>query len=312
MLKSLLTWSLIFRGIRLNSVNHHYVPQLYLRGFTSINGRLQVFDKELNKFKKDKQTPRTVLFEKHRNTINLKGHSNDRIETLYSVIESPMGDFFNYVRDGISYNELVSKEGMYLLKLFIAFQFWRMPLLDDFAENYIKNVDLRRFGERILVNDIPLGNVKEIRDLLDTDSGFRHYFRSFYLPVLTFDTRYKEADVDCWRLHAVSDEAKGWDNFLTGDNPLIIESLPDFFAFKSKFFIPLSKCQLVSYSPNGNNGNDLPAIFSTKLAMVMNSQSQKYVVGANREYMSTIIELQGKVYGNSNVNMLRENLFGYI
>ncbi|MFT6133155.1 MAG: hypothetical protein ACJAW2_001886, partial [Shewanella sp.] len=53
----------------MSSINHHYVPQLYLRGFATELGRIQVFDKKLNSFKKDKQTPRTVLFEKHRNTI---------------------------------------------------------------------------------------------------------------------------------------------------------------------------------------------------------------------------------------------------
>jgi hypothetical protein len=53
--------------------NHHYIPQLYLRGFTSQNGKLQVYNKEFSNFERDKHTPKTVFFEKNKNTIFLNG-----------------------------------------------------------------------------------------------------------------------------------------------------------------------------------------------------------------------------------------------
>ncbi len=296
----------------MNSVNHHYIPQLYLKGFTSDNGRLQVFDKLRKNFKKDKQTPRTILFEKHRNTIKINGVYTDRIEKLYTVQETPFGEFFNYVRKGISQAELISDEGIYLLKQFIATQFWRMPLLDSFADDYILQLDLNKFGNRITINGVSLGQVDYIKRLLKSDKGFRHYFRSFYLPVLMFDSRVHDKDFHCWKLHTVSAEDGSWDNLLTGDNPIIVENIVEMFTFKSKLILPLSKTQLVTYSPNGNNDCDLPPIFSTKLAMVMNSQCQKYVVGANRSYMENINDLQERVYGVDGVGKLREELFGYI
>ena len=299
-------------GSKLNSVNHHYIPQLYLKGFTADNGRLQVFDKAIHKFKKDKQTPRTILFEKNRNTIEVKGVLTDKLEKFYLVLESPFGEFFNYVRKGISQDELISKDGIYLLKQFVATQFWRMPLLDPFADDYILQLDLNRFGSRITVNGCPLGQVDEINRLIKTDKGFRHYFRSFYLPALMFDSQVHDHDFHCWRLHTVSAEDSGWDNFLTSDNPLIVENIIDMFAFKSKLILPLSKTQLVTYSPSGKNNCDFPPIFSTKLAMVMHSQSQKYLVGANREYMENIIELQERVYGADAVVKLRHEIFEYI
>lgn len=296
----------------LDSVKHHYVPQLYLRGFTADNGRLQVFDKKYKKFKQDKETPRTVLFEKHRNTIEVNGVQTDKLEKLYSSIETPLGQFFDHVRKGISQDELISENGIYLLKIFVATQFWRMPLLDDFADIYIRNLDLNRFGDRITINGEPLGEVKEISQLIESNKGFRHAFRSFYLPLLTFDLRVHKEDFRCWRLHTVSSEFSSWDNFLTGDNPLVVENVAEIFAYKSKFILPLSKTQLVTYSPNGINHGDFPPIFSTKLAMVMNSQSQKYLVGANREYMEKIIELQESMYGSEGLLKLRHELFEYI
>ena len=105
----------------MNSIKHHYVPQLYLRGFVAETGRLQVFDKKLDCFKKDKQTPRTVLYEKHRNTILHKGVRTDALEKLYGTIEAPLGEFFDLVRNGISSEELISKDGLYLLKIFIEY-----------------------------------------------------------------------------------------------------------------------------------------------------------------------------------------------
>ncbi len=304
--------TVICKGGDLTSERHHYVPQLYLKGFTSENGRLQVFDKKYLKFKKDKQTPKTVLFEKHRNTINFKGCPTDKIEKLYGAIETPFGDFFNHVRKGISKEELISKEGIYLLKIFVATQFWRMPLIDGFADYFIQNLDLNRFGSRITINNTPIGEVKVIRNLLISDSGFRHYFRSFYLPLLMFDFRVHDHDYHNWKLHDVAPEEGGWDNILTGDNPIIVEDISEMFSFNSKLILPLSKNQLVTYSPSRGEDCDLPAIFSTKLAMVMNSQSQKYLIGANREYIEAVLELQKSVYGDTDVPKLRHELFEYI
>lgn len=296
----------------MSSVNHHYIPQLYLRGFTSSDGRLQVFDKDLQKFKKDKQTPKTILFEKNRNTIEFQGESSDQIEKLYSGIESSFGDFFNHIRKGISHDELISNEGLYLIKLFVAFQFWRMPLTDRFSEVYINDLDLKKFGNKIMFGGVPLGEIKKIRELLKSDSGFRHYFRSFFLPLLTFDLRIHEADFECWCLHTVSDKYDGWGNLLTGDNPIIIEDISNVFSFKSKFFMPLSKNQLISYSPTGSNKTDFSAIISTKLTMVMNSQCQKYLVGENREYMEKMLKLQDDIYGKNGIEKLRKELFEQI
>ncbi|MBN0989857.1 DUF4238 domain-containing protein [Amphritea pacifica] len=230
----------------MTSVNHHYVPQLYLKGFTSVDGKLQVFDKAYLQFKKDKQTPKTVLFEKHRNTILFEGCPTDKLEKLYATIESPFGEFFNHVRKGISQEELISKEGIYLLKLFIATQFWRMPLLDDFAHDFIKNLDLKRFGNRITINETPLGEVEEIQRLLAVDRGFRHYFRSFYLPLLMFDVRVHDHDYEYWKLHEVAPDEGSWDNFLTSDNPIIVEDIAEMFSFNSKLILPLSKRQLLT------------------------------------------------------------------
>ena len=293
----------------LNSIKHHYVPQLYLRGFVAETGRLQVFDKKLDCFKKDKQTPRTVLYEKHRNTILHKGVRTDALEKLYGTIEAPLGEFFDLVRNGISSEELISKDGLYLLKIFIAFQFWRMPILDPIADHYIKNLDLTKFGNKITLNGVNLGESEPIKLAIQTDSGFRKYFRSFMLPFLTFDLRVHESDYKSWKVHHVSDDNKGWNNFITGDNPLIFEDLEKMFAFKSKFIMPLTNNRLITCSPELNPNMDLKPLFTTYLAMATYKQCDHFVVGTDKAYME---EIRSFLDSKAMPNDLRSELFKYI
>ncbi|HAS8349099.1 TPA: DUF4238 domain-containing protein [Vibrio vulnificus] len=293
----------------MSSINHHYIPQLYLRGFVADSGRLQVFDKKRNAFKKDKQTPRTVLFEKHRNTIKYNGINSDEIERLYSLIESPLGDFFNLIRKGISKDEIISQEGLYLIKLFIAIQFWRLPISDYFVDYYIDNLDLTKFGNTFSVSGVCLGETQKIKFNLQNNSGFRHYFRCFILPLITFDLRVHESEFPLWNVHNVSPDFKDWNNFLTGDNPLIIEDVASMFSFNSKFILPLSNNSLITFSPTLKPHINTDQLFTTYLCMVTYQQCHRYVVGTNREYMEQIRGLVNEFGESSNTRL---KLFRYI
>jgi len=296
----------------LTSVRHHYIPQLYLKGFVNSNNKLQVFDKSIGTFLKDQQTPRTVFFGKHRNTINSQDIPTDTIEKLYGRLETPFGEYFKLIRNGITEESFRSKKSIYLLKLYLAIQFWRLPITDVFAEVFIRNLDLARFGNRITFSGTPIGNVPKIKALLETDIGFRHYFRSFLLPLLMFDSQVHEDDPKNWKLLTVSDEDTNWENVLTGDNPIIVEDIGKMFAFKSKLIFPLSKTQVAIYTPSVSEDVSLPPLFSSKLSMVIYAQTQRYLAGTNRDYMNNIIRLYGELHGRSKFGILRGELFEYI
>lgn len=294
------------------STNHHYIPQLYLNGFTSSNGRMQIYNKLFSKFEIDKHTPRTMFFEKHINTIIFNGVKTDKIEQLYSTLENGFGELFNTIRNGLSNEELISKDGLYLIKLYISIQFWRLPLADNLAEYYIDNVDLKRFGERITIDGVPIGEVKKIRELLKTDKGFRHYFRCFLLPFLTFDTNVSNHEFDHWKVYDVSAASGQWDNFLCSDNPIIIENIEKIYQFKTKLIMPLSKTKLLIHNPNKLSASSLEPIFSTKVAMLTFAQSRKYIAGANRSFMEEIIDIFNSVYGIEKTQKLRDEVFSFV
>lgn len=296
----------------MTSVRHHYIPQLYLKGFKNSDHKLQVFDKSINAFLKDKKTPKTVFFGKHRNTIKSKDIPADTIEKLYGSFETPFGEYFKLIRNGITEESFKSPKSIYLLKLYLAIQFWRLPITDAFADVFINELDLNGCRNRITFRGISIGDLPKIKELLETDDDFRYYFRCFVLPLLMFDSTAQEDDQKNWKLLNASDEDMGWENVLTGDNPIIVDNLENMFAFKSKLIFPLSKRQIAIYTPSTLGSEGLPPLFSTKLSMVTYTQCQRYLAGVNREYIKSTIRLYGEVYGFSKLAALRSELFEYI
>ncbi|WP_417879400.1 hypothetical protein [Vibrio sp.] len=97
--------------------------------------------------------------------------------------------------------------------------------------------------------------------------------------------------------------------FLTGDNPLLFDDLTQMFAFKSKFIMPLSNNQLITFSSIQNHAMNLDPLFTTYLAMATYNQCHRYVVGINKDYIEQIKLFLGSEVEPSN---LRAELFTYI
>ena len=290
-------------------INHHYIPRLYLKGFVSDSGKLRVFDKKYGKFKKDKETPNTVFFEKYRNTIKINGVSTNTIEEFYSKLETSFGVFFNLVREGLSNDEILSKHGLEIIKQYLAIQFWRLPMLDNYSDQFIKDLDLKKYGNRITINENNIGDVKELSHLIQEDADFRYYFRCFYLPILTFDIKVKDDEDKYWSIHDVDPNKKGWDNILCSDNPIVIDKHLDIFRFECKFIFPLSKIKILIFNKDQKEPRNLDPSFSTRLAMVLYAQSTRYIAGANMEYISKVISLYQQFYGPTKLDQLRNELF---
>lgn len=296
----------------MNSINHHYIPQLYLKGFSSDCGKIRVYDKKYGSFKKDKNTPKTVFFEKFRNTVEIKGIKTNIIEKLYGTLESEFARFFNIVRGGLSSQEILSKLGLDIIKQYFAIQFWRLPMLDSFADHYIKNLDLKQFGKRITINGHNIGDVDEFAQLIFEDSDFRYYFRCFFLPVLMFDVKVRDGECSYWSVHNVAPDEGGWDNILCSDNPIVAENIFDLFKFEGKFIFPLSKTKLLVFYKDRTHVKHFEPDFSTRLSMLIYAQSTRYIAGANENYISSVITLYEKYYGSEKMGQLRTELFSQL
>lgn len=121
------------------SSRHHYIPQFFLEGFTNPDGLLYIYDKNHDLILKRPRSPKSVFFEKDRNTIYLR----DSIES--SIIED---DFYSKVDDNLSkiirrfQQEQLSKldftvEDTAHFLFFLITLFWRIPKTDFAAEDLI-------------------------------------------------------------------------------------------------------------------------------------------------------------------------------
>ncbi len=120
------------------SSRHHYIPQFYLKGFYE-NDSFTVYDKSIDKFKKNFQISKMVMFERDRNIISINGIKTDVIETIYAKLETSFSDMFKLIQKHEYPYELLTTEGIRLLKQYISFQFWRTPFVDPFVDDFISH-----------------------------------------------------------------------------------------------------------------------------------------------------------------------------
>lgn len=289
------------------SINHHYIPELYLNGFCRSDGTFDIYDKQYGQFKNKTRTPKTVFFEKGKNTIIFCGQSTDHIEKQYSALESDFGRFFNLTRDGMPSDQLLNADGIRILKQYIAIQFWRLPLLDKFADQYLRTRTLAEIERYCKVSNPPMPSQK-VFELIQSDAGARHYFRSFILPLVTFNLNRPIPDAMKW---AILDLEKP--NNLCSDAPFIFFDNPEnLMEFSGPFIFPLSNSKLLVSKLRSNTATSFDPAMSTRISILIYLQAVRYVATSNKSYLEKIIELSESYAGTTGIMRLQSELLGYI
>lgn len=292
------------------SFNHHYIPQFYLKGFCRSDGTFDVYDKQYGKFKKMPQSPATAFFEKGKNTIKFRGQRTDHIEKQYSELESSFGQLFNLIRGGISSETLFNSEGVYLLKRYMAIQFWRLPRFDDYADQYLKTRTLTEIEHLCTVTTPPIPSQKTF-ELVQSDAGFRHFFRCFILPLCTFNLNRPIPDAMKWVILDVEKPSE-WSNQLCCDAPFIFGSPENLLKFSGSFIFPLSNSKLLVSKPQANTTSSFDPIMSTKISILLYLQARRYVATSNRGYLEKIIELSELYAGMTGIMRLQSEVLAYV
>lgn len=293
------------------SHDHHYIPRCYLKGFCRADRTYDVYDKHYGKFKKLPQSPATSFFERGRNIILFQGERSDEIEKLYARLESGIGSLFNHIRSGVSSESLLQPEGVYLLKLHMAIQFWRLPRMDDFADRYLLSrtpADLERLSSVVTPAILPSARLYE---LIQSDKGFRHYFRSFWLPLSTFDLSKRVPEGMSWTLLDVEDPAR-WSNHLCSDNPFVFLEPMSLHAFSGSFVFPLSSSRLLVSRPLSNPSSSYSPALSTRISILLYLQAERYVAAASRPYLEKILEFSEGYAGSTGLRQLEAEILEFL
>lgn len=294
-----------------SSTNHHYIPKYYLKGFCRPDGTFDVYDKKYRKFKKAPQSPTTAFFERNRNTIKFKGQRTDEIEKIYARLENDISQLFDLIRKDTNTDILLSSDGIYLLKLHIAIQFWRLPKCDNFANQYLKTRTLKEIDHLTSIVKPKLMTSQQVSELIQGDNGFRHYFRSFWLPLGTFNLTRSVPDTFKWSILDISKPSE-WSNHLCSDFPFILNRPEDIFGFSGVFVFPLSNCRILVSKSISNTNSSFDPIFSTKLSILLFLQTNQYIATSNRDYLEKVIELSESYSGLNGIEQLRNDIFSYL
>lgn len=292
------------------SFKHHYIPQFYLEGFCRSDGTFDIYDKAYGKFKKTPQSPATGFFEKGKNTIKFRGYHTDHIEKLYSGLESAFSQLFNLIREVICSETLLNSDGVRLLKQYMAIQFWRLPSLDEYADQYLKTLSLAEI-EHICMVTKPSLSFQKTFELIHSDAGFRHYFRCFILPLFTFDLNRPIPDAMRWVILDV-ERSNEWSNQLCCDAPFIFDNPENLLQFTGPFIFPLSSSKLLVSKPQTNTTSSFDPIMSTKISILFYLQGRRYVASSNREYLEKIIEFSKLYAGKEGIMRLQREVLAYV
>jgi hypothetical protein len=288
------------------SIKHRYIPQFYLKGFCRDDGKFDVYDKKYGKFNKAPQSPAIVFFEPRRNTIKYRGRTTDIIESSYSEVEAPLAQLFALIQSGATEECILKPDGVRLLKTHIAFQFWRLPRLDGFADNYLKGLTIEQVTHHCTVTN-PSLPAEEIHALLKTDNDFRKFAKSFLLPLTTFNLNGSIPASMQWNILDVEDGSQ-WANHLCTDAPFIFDDPSGLMHFSAPFVFPLTNARLLVGRRRTHASISLEPIVSTKISVLSYIQANRYVVTPERAYLEKIIDFSDLYSGTSGMLRLQREI----
>jgi hypothetical protein len=299
----------------MKDIKHHYIPQFYLRYFTNCDGNYHIFDKKYNKFKNDPQSPGTSFFDYNRNRIKINNVNTDQLEEMYSGFENQFSKFINLITAHHYEIEVVENEDMiYMLKCYIAMQFWRLPAHDIYVDEFIKNYNFKLSRNSLIDKNGANFFDDETLELIKNDKYFRYYFRCFIMPSLMFNILENKDKTTEWRIYNTEsygtiNEAYGSFSFLCSDIPIIFDGFTDFFMFKGKILFPVTKNRILIITEK-EYPKYFPESFWGNINLVLYEQSNRYLSVLNKNYLNELISLYNDMRDFE--GFFRKNLFQYI
>ncbi len=285
------------------SWRHHYIPQFYLNGFTSINGHFKIYDVQKNDFLKNGKDfyPESFFFEKDGNSMITEDGKVDSIENSFKVMDSKTAEVFNRINNSTSkekYN--IDENDIALLQYFIGIMYWRIPSNFDEIKNIVERKRFREIGLKIVNQQGEIIDDSEFETRLKSDDNFFKAMK-FHFPSISYPEIF-----NCnTHLHIIS-TSQGFPS-ICSDNPIICRNPETFRVYSDDFIFPLTSTKLFI---RGENLIDFMNTVKIEIDLLTFKQAKKYVSCTDEKYL---VELE-KMYQKSskNLNDLRFSIFKQI
>jgi hypothetical protein len=285
------------------SKRHHYLPEVYLKGFTGEDGKLSVYDIQKKALRKGRYSPKQVYYEWNRNTLEINHLRTDFLEGLYKNIDQTVTPVLKKIQGSLLSADLNPYDYLNLI-FFQGVTYWRIPSTDDEIVNHVrtasKNDLFIKFFDTITNEEVP----DEIYHRLISEKAF---IESYRIPKAIFDylRSNKEFLLDTWKITY----SKGPPSLhLIGDNPILtlVDSVNNIYETESIFPISSSKSLWHLYS---GFPKLIPPEATVTIDQLIFLQSERYVCGPNPEYLKAVADLCQKPYNDNMINYLKHEIF---
>lgn len=281
-----------------NPKKHHCLPQFYLRGFANDNGVFTIYDKELKIFRKSK--PEHEFYEKHRNTVDIRGEKSLIVESMYSHLESILAPVIVAVKNSKHTDSVLNADLVVKLKFFAEVLRWRNPALDDVYEKIAHRFTLKDFG--FALNGIDQETAIGIEKEMIADSSVQKMMRPLIAAFSLNNLSDSEKEMERWRLLY---QDGGFP--IIGDFPIIFNPKTIKDNNNREFILPLSSDRTVIHAKISSN-KQLPNFFTIEKDLAMIHLSRRYVCCKREDYLRFMIEFYYQDYQNIGDDFF-ENIF---
>jgi hypothetical protein len=288
------------------SKRHHYLPQVYLKGFTQSDGMLAVYDIQKKELKKGWFSPKQVFFEWNRNTFDIDNSQTDFLEDLYKNIDQNVTPVLKKIQSSSSNPEL-SPYDYFNLIFFQGVTYWRIPSTDTDIVNHVRTTDRKDLFIKLINTETNEDASNEIYEEIIKEQAFIELYR---IPKAIFDylRSTKKSLLDTWKITYSTGPPS---LHLIGDNPIL--TLEDSFdnIFDTESIFPLTSNKALWHLDSA-----FPKIIPREMTLTIDQliflQSERYVCGPDPNYLKAIADLSNGPYNDNIIRYLKHQVFGKI
>ena len=276
------------------SWRHHYIPQFYLNGFTSDEGKFKIYDVEKKSIVKSGQnfSTRAYFFEKNSNTVSNEIGTDDFIESAYKEMDDKVAKVFERINNPSTENKCnLTDDDIALLQYFVGLMYWRIPSNYQEIREIVNKKELKTLGLKIYDSNI--------EQRLKNDENFVKVMK-FWFPNISFPELFSCKTP----LHVVS-FPKGLPS-ICSDNPIICRNPETFRVYNDDFIFPLNSDTLFI---RGNERAECMTTVKVEIDLLIYKQAKKYVSCTDIRYLEMLDGLYEKY---NDLDYIRASIFNQL
>lgn len=285
-----------------SSWRHHYIPQFYLKGFTSKEGTFKIFDVNKDRFIKNGKSfsPESYFYDIDANSVITENEKSDFIENAYMRFDNMASSILSKIgSSNSSENFKIIDSDIAMLQYFIGLMYWRIPTNQDSLRDKLEKRRFRELGLKIMKDNEVIDDI-DFEMEMNRNPNFVKFMR-FLLPSYTYQETF-----DCKTpMHIVALKEGG--PLVCSDNPIICMDPSTFNVYTSDFIFPLNGTRLFI---RGESLNEFDNMIKIQIDMLIFKQAIKYVSCTDDRYLTDLDRHFNKYY--KNVGQLREKIMKQI